>query len=85
MTLIFFENVTRYYQFFEVQPDCIPAVLGAFVDSRGLHNAILQIRTRSWYLFHRFVKSLKSRMGPYVETVLTSIQVNFQDSVLYFR
>ncbi|CAB4426788.1 unnamed protein product [Rhizophagus irregularis] len=74
MPLIFFENVARYYQFFEVQPDCIPTVLGAFVDLRGLHNAILQIRTRSWYLFHRFVKLLKSRMGPYVETVLTNIQ-----------
>ncbi|PKY18419.1 ARM repeat-containing protein [Rhizophagus irregularis] len=74
MFLIFFENVARYYQFFEVQPDCIPTVLGAFVDLRGLHNAILQIRTRSWYLFHRFVKLLKSRMGPYVETVLTNIQ-----------
>ncbi|RIA97435.1 armadillo-type protein [Glomus cerebriforme] len=74
MPLIFFENVVRYYQFFEVQLDCIPAVLEAFVDSRGLHNAILQIRTRSWYLFHRFVKLLRSRMGPYVETVLTNIQ-----------
>ncbi|CAG8609589.1 11241_t:CDS:10 [Funneliformis caledonium] len=72
--LIFFENVVRYYQFFEVQPDCIPSILEAFVDSRGLHNSILQIRTRSWYLFYRFVKLLKSRMGPYVENVLTSIQ-----------
>ncbi|CAB5396336.1 unnamed protein product [Rhizophagus irregularis] len=45
MPLIFFENVARYYQFFEVQPDCIPTVLGAFVDLRGLHNAILQIQT----------------------------------------
>lgn len=75
MPLTFFENVARYYQFFEVQPDCIPTALEAFVDSRGLHNAILQIRTRSWYLFHRFVKLLKSRMGLYVETVLTNIQV----------
>jgi exportin-T len=80
ITLIYFENVTRYYQFFEVQPDCIPAVLEAFVDLRGLHNAILQIRTRSWYLFHRFMKLLKSRMGPYIENVLTSIQV-----VIIFR
>ncbi len=75
MPLIFFENVVRYYQFFEVQPDYIPTILEAFVDSRGLHNVVLQIRVRSWYLFHRYVKLLKSRMGPYVENVLTSIQV----------
>ncbi|CAJ0829023.1 14246_t:CDS:10 [Entrophospora sp. SA101] len=72
--LIFFEIVVRYYQFFEVQPEYIPIVLEAFIDTRGLHSINLQIRSRSWYLFYKFVKSLKSKMSNYVETVLSSIQ-----------
>ncbi|CAG8633550.1 24667_t:CDS:10 [Dentiscutata erythropus] len=74
ITLNFFENISRYSQFFEVQPDCIPPVLEAFVDIRGLHNPNTTIRYRSWYLFHRFVKLLKLKMDKYVNTVLGSIQ-----------
>ncbi|KAI9245963.1 armadillo-type protein [Sporodiniella umbellata] len=69
----FFENIARYYPFFDHRPDQLPQALSAFVDSRGLHHPLKQIRTRCWYLFQRFVKSLKSRMGPYVENVLSSI------------
>ncbi|CAO3687198.1 unnamed protein product [Rhizopus stolonifer] len=69
----FFENIARYYQFFDHRPDQLPQALSAFVDHRGLHNPLKQIRTRCWYLFQRFVKSLKPRMGPYVEHVLSSI------------
>ncbi|CAG8484576.1 451_t:CDS:10 [Racocetra fulgida] len=36
ITLNFFENISRYSQFFEIQPDCIPPVLGAFVDIRAV-------------------------------------------------
>ncbi|RHZ76816.1 hypothetical protein Glove_189g18 [Diversispora epigaea] len=72
--LNFFENVVRYYQFFEVQPEYIPSVLEVFVDSRGLHSHDSQIRSRSWYLFYRFIKLLKSNIDKYVETVLRSIQ-----------
>jgi len=72
--LIFFEIVVRYYQFFEVQPEYIPVVLEAFIGTRGLHSINLQIRSRSWYLFYKFVKSLKSKMSNYVETVLSNIQ-----------
>lgn len=32
-----------------------------------------QNRTRCWYLFHRFVKNLKPKVAPYVETVLSSL------------
>lgn len=69
----FFENIARYYQFFDHRPDQLPQALSAFVDNRGLHHPLKQIRTRCWYLFQRFVKNLKSRMGPYVEHVLSSI------------
>ncbi|KAG0985485.1 hypothetical protein G6F29_003983 [Rhizopus arrhizus] len=69
----FFENIARYYQFFDHRPDQLPQALSAFVDNRGLHHPLKQIRTRCWYLFQRFVKNLKSRMRPYVEHVLSSI------------
>ncbi|CAG8432820.1 11500_t:CDS:10 [Diversispora eburnea] len=72
--LNFFENVVRYYQFFEVQPEYIPSVLEVFVDSRGLHSHDSQIRSRSWYLFYRFIKLLKSNVDKYVETDLLIIQ-----------
>ncbi|CAG8496785.1 4753_t:CDS:10, partial [Cetraspora pellucida] len=74
ITLNFFENISRYSQFFEIQPDCIPPVLEAFVDIRGLHNPNTTIRYRSWYLFHRFIKLLKLKMDKYANTVLGSIQ-----------
>ncbi|KAI8639645.1 armadillo-type protein [Parasitella parasitica] len=69
----YFENVTRYYQFFEHRPDHLPQVLAAFVDNRGLHHPVKQIRTRCWYLFQRFAKNLKPKMSPYVENVLSSL------------
>ncbi|GAN04674.1 tRNA exportin [Mucor ambiguus] len=69
----YFENVTRYYQFFEHRPDHLPQALAAFVDTRGLHHPVKQIRTRCWYLFQRFVKNLKPKMTPYVENVLSSL------------
>ncbi|KAF9294429.1 pre-tRNA nuclear export protein [Mortierella antarctica] len=70
----FFEIACRYTNFFDVRPDCIPDVLEAFVDARGLHHPIASNRTRAWYLFWRFVKELKVKLNPYVETVLNSIQ-----------
>ncbi|OZJ05156.1 hypothetical protein BZG36_02232 [Bifiguratus adelaidae] len=71
--LQYFENVVRYYQFFEPKSEHIGQVLEAFVGQRGLHNPLKHVRMRSWYLFHRFVKSLKPKMGPYVEIVVSTI------------
>ncbi|KAF9114533.1 pre-tRNA nuclear export protein [Mortierella sp. AM989] len=70
----FFEIACRYANFFEIRPDCIPDVLEAFVDARGLHHPISANRTRAWYLFWRFSKDLKFKLTPYVQTVLNSIQ-----------
>ncbi|KAG9296389.1 hypothetical protein G9A89_014981 [Geosiphon pyriformis] len=72
--LYFFENAVRYYQFFETRSDLIPVVLQTFVDTRGLHHSNKQIRSRSCYLFHRFIKSLKSHMNGYVATILPMVQ-----------
>lgn len=70
----FFEIACRYANFFEIRPDCIPEVLEAFVDARGLHHPISANRTRAWYLFWRFSKDLKLKLTPYLQTVLNSIQ-----------
>ncbi|KAF9200449.1 pre-tRNA nuclear export protein [Haplosporangium sp. Z 27] len=70
----FFEIACRYANFFEIRPDCIPDVLEAFVDARGLHHPISGNRTRAWYLFWRFSKDLRFKLTPYVQTVLNSIQ-----------
>ncbi|GJJ75579.1 exportin-T [Entomortierella parvispora] len=70
----FFEIACRYNNFFDVRPDCIPDVLEAFVDARGLHHPIAANRARAWYLFWRFSKDLKFKLTPYVETVLNSVQ-----------
>ncbi|KAI8578810.1 hypothetical protein K450DRAFT_245632 [Umbelopsis ramanniana AG] len=71
--LQFFENAVRYYQFFEVRPEGIPQVLAAFVDARGLHHPLKQVRSRCWYLFHRYVKGLSPKMNNFVEEVLSSM------------
>ncbi|KAI7870604.1 armadillo-type protein [Spinellus fusiger] len=71
--LQFFENIVRYYQFFEHRTEHLPQALAAFVDTRGLHHPLSLIRSRCWYLFYRFVKQLKPKMDPYVESVLSSM------------
>jgi len=40
----------------------------------GLHNSEIIIKTRLNYLFARFVKAMKPKLAPYVQTVLTNIQ-----------
>jgi exportin-T len=69
----YFENISRYYQFFEQRPEQLPQVLESFVDARGCHHPVKAIRTRCWLLFQRFTKNLKPKMGPFVDSVLGSI------------
>lgn len=52
----FFETAARYGDFFKVRKDCILPVLEAMVDTRGLHSPHSSVRSRVFYLFHRFVK-----------------------------
>ncbi|MBV95896.1 Exportin-T, partial [Eschrichtius robustus] len=58
VTLEFFETVVRYEKFFTVEPQHIPCVLMAFLDHRGLRHSSAKVRSRTAYLFSRFVKSL---------------------------
>lgn len=61
----------RYCAVFETHTQYIPQVLENFV--RLVHHNHVRIKTRSWYLFHRFIKQLRSRVGNVAETVIQSI------------
>ncbi|XP_056430253.1 exportin-T isoform X2 [Hyla sarda] len=74
VTLEFFETVVRYEKFFTVEPIHIPNVLMAFLDHRGLRHSSAKVRSRTAYLFSRFVKSLHKHMNAFVEDILTRIQ-----------
>lgn len=65
------EICVRYNAFFEAQPTYIPQVLEHFI--RLVHGTHLRLKTRSWYLFHRFVKYLRTKMQGMAETVISSI------------
>ncbi|KAH9883900.1 Xpo1-domain-containing protein [Xylariomycetidae sp. FL2044] len=69
--LQYMEICVRYPTFFENQQAFIGQVLEHFV--RLVHHDHVRIRTRSWYLFHRFVKHLRGQVGNVAETVIQSI------------
>lgn len=71
---IYFEVLNRYALFFEQNPKYAQYALQSFLDTRGLFNPVKSIRLRSNYLFLRFVKNLRSVLGPYVESILSVIQ-----------
>ena len=65
------EICLRYYSFFESQHHYIPQVLENFV--RLVHHNHVKVRTRSWYLFFRFVKNLRAQVGNMAKTVIGAI------------
>lgn len=74
VALEYFETVVRYEKFFAVEPVHIPDVLMAFLDHRGLRHPSPKVRSRTAYLFSRFVKSLHKQMNAFVEDILNRIQ-----------
>ncbi|XP_072181720.1 exportin-T-like [Diadema setosum] len=74
VTLQVYETVVRYERFFNQEPQHIPGILVAFLDNRGLRHPHPTVRSRSAYLFTRFIKSLKHHMRPFTEEILTRIQ-----------
>lgn len=67
----YIEIVVRYCSFFENQVQYIQPVLEQFVVL--VHHPHIRVRTRSWYLFQRFVKHLRAHVGNVAETVIQSI------------
>ncbi|RSL97200.1 Exportin-T [Fusarium ambrosium] len=69
--LQYMEICVRYCVVFENNAQYIPQVLENFV--RLVHHEHVRIKTRSWYLFHRFIKQLRAQVGNVAETVIQSI------------
>ena len=69
--LQYMETCVRYSTFFEANPHIIPKVLENFV--RFVHHDHVKVRTRSWYLFHRFVKHLRQQLGNIAQTVVQAL------------
>jgi len=65
------EICVRYCSFFEANTSFIPQVLEQFVAL--VHHNHVRVRTRSWYLFGRFVKHLRALLGNVAETVISAI------------
>ncbi|KAI0955836.1 pre-tRNA nuclear export protein [Taiwanofungus camphoratus] len=64
VVLQFFETAARYGDFFKIRKECIVPTLQAMMDSRGLHNPELSLRSRVFYLFHRFIKEDRNDIPP---------------------
>lgn len=65
------EICVRYYQFFEQNPHLITKVLQNFVQlTHSKHN---KVRSRSWYLFQRFVKHLRAQLGNVSHEIIQAI------------
>ncbi|CCC12075.1 hypothetical protein SMACR_02296 [Sordaria macrospora] len=69
--LQYMEICVRYHAFFESHHQYIAPVLENFVHL--IHHEHPRVRTRSWYLFLRFVKQLRAQVGNVAKTVIQSI------------
>ncbi|KAF2816339.1 Xpo1-domain-containing protein [Mytilinidion resinicola] len=69
--LQYMEICVRYYQFFEQNSASVPRALENFV--RLTHHDHIKVRTRSWYLFLRFVRPLRSQVGGVSQTIIQAI------------
>ena len=61
----------RYCSFFEQNTHLIPHTLESFV--RFVHSDHAKVRTRSWYLFHRYIRHLKTQLGNISESIIHAI------------
>ncbi|KAJ8755813.1 hypothetical protein K2173_024358 [Erythroxylum novogranatense] len=74
VALVYLETITRYIKFIQENTQYIPMVLAAFLDERGIHHSNIHVSQRASYLFMRVVKLLKSKLVPFIETILQSLQ-----------
>lgn len=61
----------RYSSFFEKHTQYITSVLEHFL--KFVHHPVLKVKTKSWYLFQRFVRLLRTHVGPLAETVIQTL------------
>ncbi|KAK9066158.1 hypothetical protein SSX86_013479 [Deinandra increscens subsp. villosa] len=73
VALVYLDTITRYMKFVLENNQYIPLVLAAFLDDRGIHHSNVKVSRRASYLFMRVVKLLKSKLVPFIETILQSL------------
>jgi len=69
--LQYLELCVRYVQIFEENTTFIPRALEDFV--RLAHSDYTKVRYRCWYLFSRFVRGVKGRIGEISQTLIQAI------------
>ncbi|KAL9267057.1 Exportin-T-like protein [Drosera capensis] len=74
VALVYLETITRYMKFVHENSQYIPMALAAFLDERGIHHPNVHVSRRASYLFMRVVKLLKSKLVPFIGTILQSLQ-----------
>jgi exportin-T len=65
------ESCVRYSSWFDTNQSAIPTALEAFVIF--CHNEQAKVRSRAWYLFQRFVRSVRGMIGDIAETLVQSV------------
>lgn len=65
------ELCVRYCSFFEKHTQYINPVLQNFLQL--VHHPSIKVKTRSWYLFQRYVRYLRSHIGNVAETVIENL------------
>lgn len=74
VALVYLETINRYMKFVQENTEYVPSILAAFLDDRGIHHPNIHVSRRASYLFMRVVKLLKSKLVPFIETILQSLQ-----------
>ncbi|PLN81619.1 nuclear mRNA export factor receptor LOS1/Exportin-t [Aspergillus taichungensis] len=69
--LQYMEICVRYSSFFQQNVNLIPGVLESFLQL--VHHPVQKVRTRSWYLFQRLMKQLRSQIGNLAQTVVEAL------------
>ncbi|OJJ80653.1 Ran GTPase-binding protein LOS1 [Aspergillus glaucus CBS 516.65] len=69
--LQYMEICVRYSSFFQYHTHFVPGVLEAFLQLA--HHPVKKVKTRSWYLFQRLVKQLRSNVGNVAQTVVEAL------------
>lgn len=62
----------RYSAFFEANSHLIPTALEKFVIF--VHHNHIKVKTRSWYLFLRFTRSLRQHLGNIAENIVEAVK-----------
>lgn len=69
--LQYMEICVRYSTFFHHHGHLVPGVLESFLQL--VHHPVRKVKTRSWYLFQRFVKQLRALIGNVAQTVVGAL------------